>query len=76
MAFVNRELSSPVDVAALAEQVPKGIENQIYVASVMGIDIDSEPEARYLATLASALGMGSREANAVHAKLGIPARFS
>ena len=76
MAFVNRELSSPVDVAALAKQVPKGLENQIYAASVMGIDIDSEPEAQYLATLASALGMGSHEANAIHAKLGIPARFS
>jgi len=76
MAFVNRELSSPVDVAALAKQVPKGLENQIYAASIMGIDIDSEPDAQYLATLASALGMGSHEANAIHAKLGIPARFS
>jgi uncharacterized membrane protein YebE (DUF533 family) len=75
MAFVNKELSSPVDVPALVKQVPKGLENQIYAASVMGIDLDSEPEAQYLATLASALGMGSREANAIHAKLGIPARF-
>jgi uncharacterized membrane protein YebE (DUF533 family) len=75
MEFVNRELSSPVDVAALAKQVPKGLENQIYAASVMGIDLDSEPEAQYLATLASALGMGPREANAIHARLGIPARF-
>lgn len=73
--FVNRELSSPVDVAALAKQVPKGLESQIYAASVMGIDLDSEPEAQYLSTLASTLGMGPREANAIHAKLGIPARF-
>ena len=73
---MNQELSSPVDVPALAKQVPKGLENHIYAASVMGIDIDSEAEAQYLATLASALGMGSREANAIHAKLGIPARFS
>ena len=56
---MNRELSSPVDVPALVKQVPKGLENQIYAASVMGIDLDSEPEAHYLATLASALGMGS-----------------
>lgn len=75
MEFVNRELSSPVDVAALAKQVPKGLENQIYAASVMGIDLDSEAEAQYLARLASALGMGSQEANAIHARLGIPARF-
>ena len=75
MAFVNRELSSPVDVQGLARQVPKGLENQIYAASVMGIDLDSQKEAEYLATLASALGMGPREANAIHAQLGIPARF-
>ena len=76
MAFVNQELSSPVDVPALVKQVPKGLENQIYAVSVMGIDLDSEPEAQYLATLASALSIGSREANAIHAKLGIPAQFN
>ena len=73
VAFVNRELASPVDVQALAKQVPKGLENQIYAVSVMGIDLDSQPEAEYLVALASALGMGAREANAIHAKLGIPA---
>jgi uncharacterized membrane protein YebE (DUF533 family) len=76
MAFVNRELSSPVDVPALVKQVPKGLENQVYAVSVMGIDLDSQAEADYLAALASALGMGSNEANAIHAKLGIPARFN
>ena len=76
MAFVNRELSSPVDVQGLARQVPKGMENQIYAASVMGIDLDSQAEAQYLGALCSALGMGPQQANAIHAQLGIPARFS
>ena len=76
MAFVNRELSSPVDVQALAKQVPKGLENQIYAISVMGIDLDSQKEAEYLASLGTALGMGPREANAIHAKLGVPALFN
>ena len=76
MAFVNRELSSPVDVQALAKQVPKGLENQIYAVSVMGIDLDSQHEAEYLAALGTALGMEPREANAIHAKLGIPALFN
>ena len=76
VAFVNRELASPVDVQALAKQVPKGLENQIYAVSVMGIDLDSQPEAEYLVALASALGMGAREANAIHAKLGIPALYN
>jgi uncharacterized membrane protein YebE (DUF533 family) len=76
MAFVNRELSTPVDVQALAQQVPKGLENQIYAISVMGIDLDSQNEAEYLASLSTALGMGPREANAIHAKLGVPALFN
>ena len=76
MAFVNRELSSPVDVQGLVKQVPKGLESQIYAVSVMGIDLDSQKEAEYLAGLASALGLGPREVNAIHAKFGIPALFS
>ena len=76
MAFVNRELSAPVDVQALVRQVPKGLETQIYAVSAMGIDLDSKPEAEYLAALASALGIESREVNAIHAKLGIPALYN
>ena len=75
LEFVNRELSSPVDVQALVRQVPKGLENQIYAVSVIGIDLDNQKEAEYLASLGSALGIGPPEANAIHAKLGIPARF-
>ena len=75
IAFVTRELSSPVDVQALIKQVPKGMESQIYAVSLMSIDLDSQKEAEYLAALASGLGLGAREANAIHAKLGIPALF-
>jgi uncharacterized membrane protein YebE (DUF533 family) len=52
------------------------MENQIYAASVMGIDLDSQAEAQYLGNLCSALGMGPQQANAIHAQLGVPARFS
>jgi uncharacterized membrane protein YebE (DUF533 family) len=76
LAFVNQALSSPVDIEALAKQVPKGLENQIYAVSVLGIDLDSQKEAEYLGALGSALGMGPREANAIHAKLGVPPLFS
>jgi SAM-dependent methyltransferase len=56
LEFVNREPSSPGDVQALVRQVPKGLENQIYAVSVIGIDLDSQKEAEYLA----ALGPGHR----------------
>lgn len=73
--FVNRELASPVDVKGLAAQVPKGLEQQIYTVSVMGIDLDSQAEAQYLAALSTALGLAPRDVNAMHAKLGVPALF-
>ncbi len=76
MAFVNRELAAPVDVQGLVKQVPKGLESQIYAVSVMGINLDSQKEAEYLAGLASALGLGPRDVNAMHAKFGIPALYS
>ena len=76
IAFVKGELAAPIDVQALVRQVPKGLETRIYAVSVMGIDLDSEKEAEYLAALTSALGIGSREANAIHAKMGIPPLFN
>ena len=76
MAFVNRELSSPVDVQGLVKQVPKGAEKQIYAVSVMAIDLDRQKEAEYLGELASALGLGPSEVNAMHARFGIPTLYS
>jgi uncharacterized membrane protein YebE (DUF533 family) len=76
MAFVNRELASPVDIQGLVKQVPKGAEKQIYAASVMAVDLDSQKEAEYLGGLASGLGLGPAEVNAMHAQFGIPALYA
>lgn len=76
IAFVNRELAAPVDVAGLVRQVPKGLEQQVYTVSVLGIDLDSQAEARYLAALSQALGIQPQSVNAIHAKLGVPALFN
>ena len=76
MAFVNRELAAPVDIAGLVQQVPKGLEQQVYTVSVLGIDLDSQAEAEYLAGLSKALGLDPRMVNAIHAKLGVPALFA
>ncbi|GAU85912.1 DUF533 domain-containing protein [Bosea sp. BIWAKO-01] len=73
--FVNRELAAPVDVAGLVKQVPKGLEQQVYTVSVLGIDLDSQAEAEYLASLGQALGLQPAQMNALHAKLSVPALF-
>jgi uncharacterized membrane protein YebE (DUF533 family) len=76
IAYVNRELKAPVDIAGLVRQVPKGLEQQVYTVSVLGIDLDSQAEAKYLAALSQALGLDPRVVNAIHAKLGAPALFA
>ncbi len=73
--FVQNELDSPVDVQGLARQVPRGLEQQVYVMSVMGIELDQQAEAKYLHELATALSLPQAQVNAIHAKLGVPAIY-
>jgi len=46
--FVRGQLDKPVDVRGLAGAVPQGLEAQVYMMSVLGIDLDSKAEAQYL----------------------------
>lgn len=70
--FVEEELRRPIDARALAEQVPPGLEPQVYAMSVMAIDLDSRAEATYLHELAQALGFRPEQVNAIHDRLGVP----
>lgn len=72
MAFVNEQLSAPVDVAALASDVPRGAESQVYMMSLLAIDLDKKAEAQYLHDLAQALNIEPRVANAIHVRMGEP----
>jgi len=61
--FVNQELQKPVDISALVANVPNGLEQQVYMMSLMAIDLDKREEAQYLHDLATELGVGRDEAN-------------
>ena len=75
MAFINDELAAPVDIEGLARDVPRGMGSQVYLMSLMGIDLDSKKEAEYLHQLAQALSIAPQEANAIHKRLGVPAIY-
>lgn len=75
-AFVQAEMQKPVDVDALAREVPRGLEAQVYAMSVMGIDLDSQAEAQYLHALASALGVDQTGVNHIHEQLGVQPLYS
>lgn len=73
--FVQDELNAPMDIEGPARQVPRGLEQQIYTMSVMGIELDEKSEAEYLHQFATALGLPKDQINAIHAQLGVPALY-
>jgi uncharacterized membrane protein YebE (DUF533 family) len=69
---VQAELNRPVDVAGLARLVPAGLEPQVYMVSLMAINLDQKVEADYLHKLASALDLSPDDVNAIHDRAGAP----
>ncbi|MCR9238346.1 MAG: tellurite resistance TerB family protein [Alphaproteobacteria bacterium] len=69
--FVNKEMAAPMDVQGLARQVPRGLENQVYAMSVLGINLDDAAEAKYLDQFASHLRIEKDVVNSIHDKFGV-----
>ena len=74
--FVNREMQSPVDVRGLAGQVPPGLEQQVYLMSVVAINLDNRNEAQYLHELATELDIDRESVNEIHEHVGVTALYS
>ena len=72
LAFVEAELSAPVDVQALARDTGGAMRDQVYSAALMAVQVDTEAERSYLRALAQALGMAEAERDALHAAMGRP----
>lgn len=73
--FVNHEIRAPIDVDGLARQVPPGLEQQVYLMSVIAIDLDQQSEAEYLHQLATALDIDRDSVNQIHEHLGVPTLY-
>ncbi len=74
--FVISEMSAPLDAEAFIRSIPAGAGPQVYMMSLLGIDLDSREEAQYLDNLRKGVGMSEQDANAIHQKLGVPALYS
>ncbi len=72
LAVVEAAMAAPVDPEGLAASVPSGMEQQVYLMSLLGIDLDSKSEAQYLDQLARAMNIAPEQANAIHEKVGTP----
>jgi uncharacterized membrane protein YebE (DUF533 family) len=74
--FVRNELAQPLDIDSFVRSIPRGMGNQVYVMSLMAIDLDTNPEAQYLHQLAQGLGISPQVANQIHSQLGAPKLYS
>ncbi len=73
--FLREEFARPLDVHEFAESVPLGMEQQVYMLSLITIDLDTSGEAKYLTELADALRISPEVRNQIHTKVGAPSLY-
>ena len=76
LEFINAEMERPVDIPNLARNVPNGMESQVYMMSLMGIDLDNQNEAAYLNDLAGEMRLSQSQVNQIHQLLGVDPLYS
>lgn len=74
--FVRRELAAPLDVDGFIRSIPQGFEQQIYIMSLMAIDLDTNKEAQYLHQLSQGMNLSHDICNQIHEKLGAQKLYS
>ncbi len=74
--FVRRELAEPLDEDAFIRSIPPGMGQQVYTVSLMAIDLDTNPEARYLDRLAKGVGLSPEVCNQIHDHVGAPRLYT
>lgn len=69
-AFIAKELLAPTEMEAIVAGVSTPqLAEQVYTVSLMAIEVDTDQERRYLATLADRLGLDSATLERIHSSL-------
>ncbi len=69
--FVMEEMRKPMDTDAIVQAVPnEQVAAQIYTASLMAINVDTDAEKRYMHELASKLGLSRQVMAYLHQAVG------
>jgi len=74
--FVRSEINTPLNIQALINDVPRGMEQQVYLMSLLAINLDSNVEAQYLDQLAKGLNISQQASNDIHEQVGAPYLYS
>ena len=69
--WLRAELRSPLDLDAFLREIPKGLEAEVYAASLLPIEVDTASEVEYLQRLGRGLGLTSAQINSIHEELGL-----
>jgi uncharacterized membrane protein YebE (DUF533 family) len=75
-ALIQSEFKRDFTPEELAGQVPEGMEAQIYLMSILAIDLDNRTEAAYLDRLAKGLSLAPQVVNQLHDKAGAAHLYS
>ena len=74
--LVRQAVRAPLNLQGLIDNVPKGMEQQVYLISLLAIDLDVEAEVRYLKQLAKGLNISREMTQHIHNKLGAPQLYT
>jgi uncharacterized membrane protein YebE (DUF533 family) len=70
--FVAAEMRNPMDMDGIVRAVPnQQVAMQIYAASLLAIEVDTDKERRYLQDLAAALRLDGTAVGHLHSALGV-----
>ncbi|RUM68103.1 MAG: hypothetical protein DSZ08_08635 [Sulfurovum sp.] len=69
--FVTNELTTPLDIDAFIAEVPSNMANEVYLMSLLTINLDNKKEKNYLKTLAKGLDISEDTVNKIHSKLNV-----
>jgi uncharacterized membrane protein YebE (DUF533 family) len=71
--FIVDELRQPLDLQGLIAAVPnEAVAAQVYGASLLAIDLDTDAEVAYLQQLAQGLGLDAGTVSRLHQMTGAP----
>jgi uncharacterized tellurite resistance protein B-like protein len=72
LEIVKETLNEELNLEEFINSIPRGMEEQVYLMSLLAIDLDSNQEAHYLDRLAKGLGISQEMANSIHERVGAP----
>lgn len=70
--YIREQISAPMDTDGLTRAVPNPqVAAQVYAASLLAIEVDTDAERRYLQDLAAGLGLDDQVVSQLHQALGV-----